>query len=64
MKPDIEPRFPVGISDEAAAALSEFLQNLAADCDSRYFVQLRRYYAKQHVVYDPDHPWLSPPHEP
>lgn len=61
MKPDIEPLFPNGISDEAAAVLSEFLHSLAGDCDARYFIQLRRYYARQQTLFDPDHPWISPP---
>ena len=60
----IEPLFPEHISDETAVALSEFLHNLAGDCDSRYAHQLRSYYARQREVYDPDHPWISPPSKP
>jgi len=59
MTPDIEPFFPEHISDRTAAILSEFLHSLAGDCDARYASQLRRHYAKQHDVYDPDHPWIS-----
>jgi hypothetical protein len=33
------PLFPDGLSDESAAALSEFLNQLAVACESRYFVQ-------------------------
>jgi hypothetical protein len=61
MTPNIEPFFPDQISDKTAAILSEFLHTLAGECDARYANQLRRHYAKQHIVYDPDHPWLSPP---
>lgn len=58
-----EPLFPDAISDETASALSEFLHQLAAACDSRYFVQLRRYQRRQMNLYDPDAPWRSPPAE-
>ena len=61
MTPNIEPLFPDEISDHTAAILSEFLYALAADCESRYISQLRRYYARNHDVYDPDHPWISRP---
>lgn len=64
MTPDIEPLFPDQISDQTAAVLSEFLHALAGDCDARYASQLRRHYARQYVVYDPDHPWISPPSDP
>jgi hypothetical protein len=56
-----DPVFPDGISDETASALSEFLQQLAAVCESRYFVQLRRYHRRQMNLYDPDTPWRTPP---
>lgn len=56
-----DPLFPDGLSDESASMLSEFLYKLAADCESRYFVQIRRYHNKQMNPYDPDAPWLSPP---
>ncbi len=61
MTPDLEPLFPNGISDEAAAVLSEFPHSLAADCEARYFIQLRRYYATQQTVFDPDHPRITQP---
>jgi len=61
MTPDIEPIFPDQISDRTAAILSDILYALAADCESRYISQLRRYYARNHDVYDPDHPWISRP---
>ena len=56
-----EPVFPDNLSDEAASALSEFLRQIAAACDNRYYVQLRRYYSAQRNLYDPDAPWRSPP---
>ncbi len=56
-----EPVFPDDLSDEAASALSEFLHQIAAACDNRYFVQLRRYYSRQQNLYDPEAPWRSPP---
>ena len=53
--------FPDGISDETASALSDFLHYLAAICDSRYFVQIRRHHRHKIDLYDPEHPWRSPP---
>jgi len=55
-----EPLFPDGLSDESAAALSEFLHQLAAACESRYFVQLCRYHQRQMNLYDPEEPWRTP----
>ena len=55
-----EPLFPDGLSDESVAALSEFLHQLAAACESRYFVQLRRYHQRQMNLYDPEEPWRTP----
>ena len=54
-----EPVFPDDLSDETASALSELLHQIAEACDSRYFVQLRRHYARQQNLYDPDAPWRS-----
>ena len=56
-----DPVFPDGLSDKTASALSEFLNQLAAACENRYFVQLRRYHRQQMKLYDPDAPWRSPP---
>jgi hypothetical protein len=56
-----DPVFPDGLPDETTSALSEFLHQLAAACDSRYFVQLRRYRHRQMNLYDPDSPWRTPP---
>jgi hypothetical protein len=50
------PLFPDGLSDESAAVLSEFLNQLAVACESRYFVQLRRYHQRQMNLYDPEAP--------
>ena len=58
-----EPVFPDNISDETASVLSEVLYQLAAACESHYFVQLRRYHRRQMNLYDPDAPWRSPPPE-
>ena len=55
-----EPLFPDGLSDESAAALSQFLHQLAAACESRYFVQLCRYHQRQMNLYDPEEPWRTP----
>ena len=36
MKRRRHPLFPDGLSDESAAAISEFLHQLAAACEARY----------------------------
>jgi hypothetical protein len=54
------PLFPDGLSDESAAVLSEFLNQLAVACESRYFVQLRRYHQRQMNLYDPEAPLADP----
>ena len=64
MKRRRHPFFPNGLSDESAAALSEFLHQLAAACETRYLVQLRRYHSRQMNLYDPEAPWRIPPGEP
>jgi hypothetical protein len=56
--------FPDGLSDESAAAISEFLHQLAAACEARYLVQLRRHRSRQMNLYDPEAPWRIPPGEP
>lgn len=62
MNPDFEPLWPEGLSDEAACALSEWLQQLALACESHYFVQLRRYRdARQMELLDPEQPWRKRP---
>ena len=40
-------RLPVDLSDEAAGELIEFLYELTEALESRYFVQLRRYYQEK-----------------
>jgi hypothetical protein len=56
--------FPDGLSDDSAAALCEFLYQLAAACETRYLVQLRRLRSRQMNLYDPEAPWRIPPGEP
>jgi len=60
----LQPLFPDHLSDEAATALSELLHTLAAACENRYFCQIRRHHSGQRNLYDPEHPWLSPPPKP
>jgi len=62
-RPRFDPVFPDRLSNESASALNQFLQQLAAACESRYSVQLRRHYSRQQNLYDPDAPWRSPPVE-
>lgn len=56
-----DPIFPNDISDETASALGDFLYQLAAACENRYYVQIRRYRHRQMNLYDSDAPWRSPP---
>jgi hypothetical protein len=56
-----DPVFPEGISDETASALSEFLHQLAAACENRYFAQLGRHHRRQRNRYDPEAPWRTLP---
>ena len=56
--------FPEGLSDEAAAALCDFLVQLATACESHYLVQLRRHHDRQRNLYDPEDPWRFPPNAP
>lgn len=44
---DLPLCLPVDLSDEAAATLIEFLYELTEALESRYFVQLRRYYQEK-----------------
>ena len=46
---DLPLCLPVDLSDEAAAKLIEFLYELTEALESRYFVQLRRYYQENHL---------------
>ncbi len=45
---DLPLCLPLDLSDEAAATLIEFLYDLTQALESRYFVQLRRYYQENH----------------
>ena len=57
MNLDIENRLPQDLSDEAAFALCELLNQLAMAFESRYYAQLLRYQsAKQSDLFDPDDP--------
>ena len=51
--------FPTGLSDAAATALCDFLNELALAADTHYLHQLRRYRKQQAHPPDPDHPWRS-----
>ena len=59
MTTDSAPLFPSRLSDEAATALCDFLHELAAAADSRFFAQIIRYRRTQDPPIDPDHPWRS-----
>lgn len=52
--------FADGLSDEAAWALRECLQNLTLACECRYFHQLRSYSEQSQNQCDPERPWRKP----
>ncbi|MBU2770486.1 hypothetical protein [Acidithiobacillus caldus] len=52
---------PSDLSDEAATALCDLLQELAYLCDSRYRAQISRYRATQQPPCNPERPWEPPP---
>ncbi len=56
----LDPVFPDDLSDETASALSDFLYQLAAACENRYYVQRRRNHRRQMNLYEPDAPRRSP----
>jgi len=59
MNLDIENDLLEDLSDEAAFALCELLNELAHAFESRYHPQIRRYQsAKQADLFDPDQPWI------
>ncbi len=58
---DADSLFPDAISDEAAAALCDFLYDLAAAWESRYLENLRRRRrVLQLDLFDPEQPWRTP----
>ena len=59
MNLDLETRLLEELSDEAAFALCELLNELAQAFESRYYHQLLRYHSvKQADLFDPDQPWI------
>lgn len=61
MNLDDFPLLPSGLSDETAAALCDFLHELAAAADSRYLHQLQRYRRLSAPPENPNQPWLFDP---
>jgi hypothetical protein len=53
--------FPEGLSDEAVWAMRDCLQTLHMAFESRYLSQLIRQRKSLETVYDPEHPWRTPP---
>ena len=62
MNDDPQSLFPADLSDAAAAALCDFLHELATAAESRYLTQLQRHRREQEPPpYDPTQPWRSRP---
>jgi hypothetical protein len=58
MNLDLETRLLEDLSDEAAFALCELLNELTQAFESRYYHQIQRYHsAKQADLFDPLEPW-------
>jgi hypothetical protein len=53
--------FPDGLSDEVVWAMRESLQTLHMTFESRYLSQLMRHRKSLETLYDPEHPWRTPP---
>lgn len=53
--------FPEALSDEAACATRESLQAMLMAFESRYLSQLIRQRKSLETLYDPQHPWRTPP---
>ena len=58
---DLNSLFPDGLSDETVSAISDLLNELAYRWESRYLHQLRRNYARQADLFDPQQPWRNKP---
>lgn len=56
---DLQGVFADGLSDEAAWALRECLNNLLMTCECRYFHQLRRYSEQPQKQCDSERPWRT-----
>ena len=54
-------RFPDGLSDEVIWAMRDCLQTLHMAFESRYLGQLMRHRKSLETLYDPEHPWRTPP---
>lgn len=53
--------FPDGLSDEVVWAMRDCLQTLHLAFESRYLSQLIRHRKSLETLYDPEHPWRTPP---
>jgi hypothetical protein len=53
--------FPDGLSDEVVWAMRDCLQTLHMAFESRYLSQLMRHRKSLETLYDPEHPWRTPP---
>ena len=55
---DLDALFPEGLSDETVCAVTEVLNELANQWESRYFHRIRAYQAQQQLdLFDPEEPW-------
>lgn len=53
--------FPDALSDEAACATRDCLQTMLMAFESRYLSQLIHHRKSLETLYDPEHPWRTPP---
>lgn len=59
MNIDLDTLFPDGISDEAAAVVSDLLWQLISAWETRFFIPLCRYHDSRRPPCDPHQPWKT-----
>jgi len=56
-----EGLFPEALSDEVACATFDCLQTMITAFERLYLSQLMRRQRSKQILYDPEHPWRTPP---
>ncbi len=56
-----EGLFSDALSDEMACATRDCLNTMVMAFESRYLSQLMRRQRSKQILYDPEHPWRTPP---
>jgi hypothetical protein len=62
MNLDIETLFPDGLTDETISAISEVLNEIAQQWESRHFDRIRRYQSQHQLdLFEPEQYWRNKP---